>query len=375
MHVDESSSVVIYGGGVAGAVLAKELSRHIDVTLVEPLSYFEVPMAIPRCLVNPEFSNRSIIPFEEALPGVRHIRSRLVELLPTVGGIVADEAGNEHVVSGQISVLATGSRFATQLPRSLGGGSCQRQEFYRLYSHRIAKANRILIVGGGPVGVEIAGEITEHHPNKTIHLLESGPRLLRGTSGAAAAHADHVLRERGVDILLNERLLSATSEPYDALAEGGEAETSKGRRIPYDLLIWCIGGIPNTGYLRKHHSALLNRSGQVCVQPTLQVVGHPRLFALGDITDLKENKMAWHIEGHVHVAKANILSLLGGNNTHDSLKCYKPRTRNPMMVVTLGSEAGVMHLPYWGTIRSAHFNRIVKSNDMLTQKFRKILLR
>jgi apoptosis-inducing factor 2 len=43
--------VVVYGGGVARALLAKKLARDVEVTLVDPLDYFEVPMAAPRCLL------------------------------------------------------------------------------------------------------------------------------------------------------------------------------------------------------------------------------------------------------------------------------------------------------------------------------------
>jgi 2-polyprenyl-6-methoxyphenol hydroxylase-like FAD-dependent oxidoreductase len=41
-------SVAIYGGGIAGAVLANRLSRDFNVVLVDPHDYFEVPMAAPR---------------------------------------------------------------------------------------------------------------------------------------------------------------------------------------------------------------------------------------------------------------------------------------------------------------------------------------
>lgn len=48
--------VVIYGGGVAGAHLAKELVETGSVTLADPNVYFEVPIAARRGLVRPEFA-------------------------------------------------------------------------------------------------------------------------------------------------------------------------------------------------------------------------------------------------------------------------------------------------------------------------------
>ena len=48
MSTSAKKSVAIYGGGIAGAVLAHRLSRDFDVVLVDPHDYFEVPMAVPR---------------------------------------------------------------------------------------------------------------------------------------------------------------------------------------------------------------------------------------------------------------------------------------------------------------------------------------
>ena len=65
-----ASQVVINGGGMAGALLAKALSPKHKVTLVDSNEYFEVPMSAPRSLVQPGFADGAIIPFKAALPGV-----------------------------------------------------------------------------------------------------------------------------------------------------------------------------------------------------------------------------------------------------------------------------------------------------------------
>ena len=376
MQNAESSSVVIYGGGVAGAVLAKSLAKRTSVTLVDPLDYFEVPMAAPRSLVDPEFAEKSIISFAEALPGVRHLRARLEELLPDSKGMVSDDTGARQVVSGKVVVLATGSRYSNPLMRSVSGSSAERRQFYRVFNERLARARKILIVGGGPIGVEVAGEITESYAGKEVYLLDSGLRVLRGTAPAAARHAEDLLRKRGVTFIFDDRVVSSMATPQDVLADAGEVVTAKGQHISYDLLIWCTGGAPCTGYMKQHHSGLLTSSGHIRVQPTLQVVGQTCLFALGDITDLKENKMAWHIQGQVPVAEANLLNVLGLQSSCASgrLKTYKAKTNNPSMAVTLGSAAGVVQLPVVGTIRSAGFIRMVKARDMLVPKYRSVLL-
>lgn len=363
--------VVIFGGGMAGALLAKGLSREFKVTLVDPNEYFEVPMSVPRSLVRPDFADGAIIRFADALPGVAHVRGALVELRPE-GGLVRLADGREELLTAEILVLATGSSFSNSLMRAIEGASVrERKDFYVRYQQRIASAKSILIVGGGPIGIEVAGEIMENFSDKTVTILEAGPRVLAGTSQAAAAHAAKVLKAGGVKILTDERLEQAGSTMAEALAGGGEALTSRGRRIPYDLLIWCTGGKPNTAYMRAHFSSVLNKVGRVRVTSELRVVGTDKVFALGDITDLDENKMAWHIDSQVKSAEHNIRFLLTGRGGR--LRAHKPQTGNPKMAVTLGSRNGVIHLPVIGVVRSPAFARMAKAGHMLVPKYRKAL--
>jgi NADH dehydrogenase FAD-containing subunit len=125
--------------------------------------------------------------------------------------------------------------------------------------------------------------------------------------------------------------------------------------------------------LRQHYAACLDAQGRVTVTPQLQVVGHPALYALGDITDLDENKMAWHIAGHVKTALWNIRQTLAGQRDSGKLKRYRPQTGNPSMVVTMGSRAGVAHLKGIGIVKSGWLVSQVKARHMLVPKFRKAL--
>ena len=359
-------TVAIFGGGVAGGVLAKRLMANFNVRLVDPLDYFEVPMAAPRNLVFPDFADAATFTFAEALPGVEHIRARLEEWTAE-GGIVRQEDGSTSLVRADISVLATGNTFANPLMRAFSGTVTQRKAFYRRFHERLTASARILIVGGGPIGVEIAGEISESFPDKSLTLIEAGERILSGTSNKAAAHATQVLRARGVTILTGEKLLDGMPAD-DIWAPGGEVRTNAGRNIAYDLIIWCIGGRPNTGYMKARFPNLLDGNGRICVDSYLRVRGESRLFALGDITDLDENKMAWHVGGHVDVAVANIRAVASGRAP---TKSYRPRTGDPRMAVTLGSRAGVAHMPGLGVVKASWLVRAAKAAHMLVPRYRK----
>jgi len=155
--------VVIFGGGVAGVQLAKQLSEAVKVTLVDANDYFEVPMAAPRNLVRPSFAEQSIITYAQALSSVTVVRGALVEMGALSGRVVTSD-GREAVIGGDVNVLSTGSLFASSLMRAQGTTARERMRFYGQYQQAIAAAHRVLIVGGGPIGVEIAGEISESHP-------------------------------------------------------------------------------------------------------------------------------------------------------------------------------------------------------------------
>jgi len=364
--------VAIYGGGIAGVQLAKHLARDAHVMLVDPNDYFEVPMAAPRSLVRPEFAERSVIPYAVALPGVQFMQGRLMEMGHGCGTVQMPGA-KQLTVHSDIHVLCTGSSYANDLMRSVGATAQGRKALYMRYQEAIESARQIVIVGGGPIGVEVAGEISETHPAKSITLLEAGPRLLAGTSELAAQHATAVLSARGVSVLVGEGLESSTTKGQDIFAGPGQATTTKNRKLDYDLLVWCTGGRPNTAYMKARLGGALDERGRIRVDSNLRVIGHEALFALGDITDLDENKMAWHITGQVRAAAKNILQALRGRGYAPHLTAYRAQTHNPKMAVTLGSRQGVVHLPPFGVIRSPLLTRKAKAEHMLVPKYRRLL--
>jgi NADH dehydrogenase FAD-containing subunit len=362
------SKIVIYGAGMAGAMLASRLAEDFDVTVVAPTNYFEVPMAMPRLIVQPGLSDKAIMSIADALPKVQHIHGHLAELTDA-GGVVEGDDGARRMVTGDISVLATGSRFAGQLVRSLSGSMEERKAAFHRLEASLSAARRILIVGGGPVGVEMAGEIVETWPGRSVTIVESSAHILAGTAQSVSTHAAKFLQQRGVTLLTGERIESPS--PGDGVsAEPGEARTTSGKLVGYDVILWCIGGRPNTEYLRAHFSDRLDADGRVRVTPQLLMEGEDRVFALGDITNLKENKMALHVNGQLRVAEANIRVVALGRTPS---KTYKAKTGNPMMAVSLGSRAGVAFVPPIGTIRSAWLNRKVKAETMLVPMYRKKL--
>lgn len=204
-HNISQKQIVIYGGGMAGAFIAKQLADKAQITLIDPNEYFEIPMAAPRNLVQPDFANQSIISFQQGLPNVKHIRGKLIELNPDGTGLVSLADGNNMKISADITVLATGHYFSNHLMRATSASVLERKAFYREYSPSIQQSRNILIVGGGPIGVEVAGEISENYPEKNIVIVESNHRILSGTTAKASAFATQELTKRGVKIITKDK--------------------------------------------------------------------------------------------------------------------------------------------------------------------------
>lgn len=366
--------VLIVGGGITGTALARSLSKHVPVALVDPNEYFEVPMSVPRSLVQPAFSGRAIVPFEELLPGVILRRGHLHEMRRDAALIsVLAPSGRHEEMKFRAAVLCTGSRYPGDLMRAQGARAEERREFYKAFNQRVSAARHVMIVGGGPIGVEVAGELRERYPEQRVTLVEVASRLLSGSSERAAAFATNFLRERGVDIRTGQRVLGAGPSKTSLEAQVGPVTTSDGLTWTPDLVLWCTGGAPITEYMKAHLADALDPHGRVRVQDTLAVTGQRGLFAMGDITDLAENKMAWHAGNHVPVVAHNVLAYLAGK-PDSSYKRYKPKTGAPQMLVTLGSKAGVAELPApVGFVTSPFLNRLLKAKHMLVPIYRRRL--
>jgi len=87
------NKITIYRTGIFGVVLARRLADEFDVTVVAPTNYFEVPMAMPRLMVQPGFADKAIVSIAHALPKARHIHGRLVELTDAGGLVDGDDGG------------------------------------------------------------------------------------------------------------------------------------------------------------------------------------------------------------------------------------------------------------------------------------------
>lgn len=343
--------IVIAGGGLAGHRIAYALQHEApmaEVTLVDPKDFFEVPMAVPRMLVEPARAKDAVIPYRDFLPQVTLVRGLLREVQP---GFVETSEGT---LPFDFLVLATGACYADPLIKAHGGTAEERRHHFAAWAERIRQANHIVIAGGGPVGVEIAAEILQDLPGKSVTLFHRGAQLLPGITPRPQRYALAHLTQRGADVRLGQ--------------DAGEEMLQNA-----DVVIWCAGYHSDTSWLRQYRGPgpVLDANGAVLVDAHLRLAGSDNIFAVGDITALAEPKLGIYAGKHAAVVIENLRRLLrAGPGAAVPLKPYKPATGSQTMLVTLGRRHGTGHLPFVD-FTSSWFARQVKSRDMFIGRYRK----
>jgi NADH:ubiquinone reductase (H+-translocating) len=142
-----------------------------------------------------------------------------------------------------------------------------------------------VIVGGGPTGVETAGALAEFRRHVVPHdypsippaqlrivLLEARDAVLGTFAAALQRRAQHDLEEFGVEVRLGTAVERVTREGVDLA--GGEHLAAR-------TVVWAAGIRAAT--VAEHLGLPTGRAGRIRVAPTLEVVGHPGVFAAGDV--------------------------------------------------------------------------------------------
>lgn len=137
----------------------------------------------------------------------------------------------------------------------------------------------VVVVGGGPTGVETAGalasmgdDVVGPGASLQVTVVEAGARLLNGFSPRSSDFALTDLRSRGVDVRLGQMVERADGEGVTLVG---------GNRIRTDTVIWAAG-VQASG-LGHLVGIEVDRRGKIVVDSQLNVTGHPNVFAAGDL--------------------------------------------------------------------------------------------
>ncbi|KAI5480888.1 FAD-dependent pyridine nucleotide-disulfide oxidoreductase [Pseudohyphozyma bogoriensis] len=241
--------------------------------------------------------------------------------------VVVDKAFSEFGLGSEIefeyAVLAMGSEYPAPC-RPINGQSSipEVSNALRALQADIARSSSLLVVGGGPVGIEFSGEVSYLYPEKKVTLVHSRASFLDddGFKKSLGESLLGQLQKMGVEVVFNAKL--DTGELGTGKIEEQEFDLGGGRKVQCDFLFKAYGNSPATSLLSPHPD-LLNDAKRVRVRPSLQLDSDDfsHIFAVGDITDIAESKQWAHAEKHGPVVASNIVSLINDPST-TNLKRY-----------------------------------------------------
>ncbi|KAJ7070851.1 FAD/NAD(P)-binding domain-containing protein [Mycena amicta] len=357
-----SKNVVVIGGGAGGSLVAKTVATKLSsasVTLINPLPFHISRPTLPRMTVSDgnDLIDTALIPFDKLFttPNGKFLQG-LVDTIQAdkKGGVVVLADGQQ--IPYDILVLAPGSVWEGPL-NIPDDNETSAKAFVAQQRTIFAKSSKIVLVGGGAVAVEFAGEIKDVWPGKELTIVHGeDDGLLNSTySQSFRKGLEKGLHARGVNIILGDFVDEIPSD-------GSPVKTRKGNVIEADLVIPTRGPRPKTAFIEKSlGSSVLDERGQVKVQPTLQLLDHPNIFAVGDVINYVEQKQVMKAMAHAGIVAANIISLLSGSS---ALKPYKGSTE--IILVTNGKGGGRAYLGFlWGIVLGDWFARMAKSKTLL----------
>ena len=326
------STVVVAGGGYGGVTAATALDAVADVVLVEPKDAFHHNVAALRALVDPSLAPRTFLPYDRLLSRGTVVR----DLVVAVSSRAVLLASGSRLTADFV-VLATGSTypFPAKTDRLSTSESLTR---YRAAHAELARADHVALLGAGPVGIELVGEIASAFPGKRITLVDQADDILPGPH-------DQRLRDelRGQLESLSVRLVLGSSSVPAA-----------------DVCFQCHGLAPVTSYLSS--------DGYLRTTPDLRVGGFDNVYAVGDITAVDANRVAV-ARVQAEVVAANIMARLAGTG---EVVAYAPLPTS--IIVPLGPHGGAGQRDN-GDLLPADVVSAVKGGDMFIDRYRRLFNR
>lgn len=311
--------VVVIGGGFAGSYVARELQNKFDVTMIDNKDYFEFTPGILRMIVSPKNISRIHAKHEHYLNKAKFLHGHIkkVDLHYVYFG--------KSKIKYDYLVVCSGSKY-NQPIKQKNIVLADRGENLINSHGRLLKANKILIIGGGLVGVELAAEIKHYHPNKEVIIIHSKSELMERNSKKARDYAYNYLKNEGVDVIFNERVVSN---------DGNNFYTDSGKIISADLAFSCTGVVPHFEFLKKGLFNVLNEKNHIKVSEFLHLLSYPRIFSAGDVNDRSEEKTAQNALRQAKTVVENILSLESGR------KMNPYQIKKTPLIISLGPRKGL----------------------------------
>lgn len=311
MSEQKHPRVVIIGAGFGGLFAARTLAgKAVDVLLIDRNNFHTfTPLLyqVATCALDP---SQIAYPVRNIFRRKHNIEFLLGEVkeIDVNGRLLHIESGGEQYQEAYDHlIIATGSvptyfgnhnfrQHSLEL-RTLSDAIELRNHVLRLFEKatwtedkaKIEALTTIVVVGGGPTGIETAGAIYElynhvldvEYPQKHFHarviLVEMQPHLLAPYPAKLRDAAVEQLRSLGVEVWLEKRVADITAD---------SVQLADGTIIPTHTLVWAAG--VKASPLAEQLGVELGRNGRLPITPTITVTGHDNLYAVGDIAYLED---------------------------------------------------------------------------------------
>jgi NADH dehydrogenase FAD-containing subunit len=355
-------TVAVIGGGYGGVNVAKALDEVADVTLVEPKDAFFHNVAALRGLVDPTVLPTIFIPYDRLLARGRILHDRATQI---DGSRVV--LGSGDVLAPDFVVLASGSAYP--FPAKAGADRADdSQDRVRSTHKALAEAHHALLLGGGPVGVELAGEIRAAWPGKAVTIVDMASDILGDRfSNELRSELRRQLVEIGVELVLGSALREGEPQTIPGELASFTVTTLSGRVITADIWFRCFGVTPVSDYLAGPLARARTAEGFIEVDRHLRVHGFENVFALGDVSTA-DAKMAGFAGMQSAVVASNLTALSAGSG---ELQTYE--SLGPVIAVTIGPEGGAGQLPGQDGVAGPEVVARAKGRTMMVDRYSDIL--
>jgi NADH dehydrogenase len=373
----QQKHILILGGGFAGVKVLTQLQKtfqndvSVDITLVSRDNFFLFTPMLPevssgmietRNIVTPvrAFCNRA--KFYEANIESVDLKNKRVVISHAIGKHTDPIEWRNHTLNYDYLVVALGSE-----TNFFGMTEVARNAFtIKTISDAIVLRNHVInmleqadlehddislrkslmtfvVVGGGFSGVETVGELNDFIRDSNdvrIILVNSGRRILPEVTDDLASFALQKLRESGVKVMLNTRLIAVTRDGVSL---------NDGIGISTNTMVWAGGARPDSlisGLQCKH-----DNSGRMITNNYLEVQGHEdSAFALGDCASIIDPNTgnpcpptAQHALRQGKIAANNIFSRIReSEHNHNKKKVFDYKTKGVMTLIGRRNGVGIL---------------------------------
>jgi len=363
----DKKRVVIVGCGFGGLTLARKLKNSgYQVVVIDKHNYHQFPPLFYQVASAGLDASSILFPLRKIFQNYKdyHIRKAEVKAIDSVNKKLITTGGTIRYDYVVLAHGATNSFFGSEEMQKHSKAMKTIAEVIDLRNNLLMnfenaltvnsdierdKYLKIVIIGGGPSGVEIAGALAEMNKHiipkdypelrsnrPKIFLIEAADRLLNIMSQRSSLKAREFLEKSGVNVLTKTKVTGCDDE---------NVYFDNGNSIKTNMIIWTAGIKGNL--IDGIGSEAYTKTGRIIVDRYNRVNGLQDIFALGDICFMTEEK---YPKGHPQVAQVAIQQAnLLARNLKSRLK-DKPEKefhyRDLGTMATIGRHLAVVELPF-----------------------------